>query len=1194
MKKLVPFALAATLLPGAALAPSLSSCNSGEGLLRAKIIENRSELIGGPVAMADVGDYLLENDQIRIAILGPRDSPAPGVFGGSIIDADRRRSRMGYEGGQGRDRFAETFPLANLIVPDATAMDIHVLDDGSSGEEARIRVEGDGQFLFEALAILRNRKEQLDLLYPNVRTHLRFRTDYVVRPGDRHVKLETTLFYTDEPPPSCAALVGCTLGCDYGYQQDAAGCPVCACSDRVDLDIASEPVNVFGKILGDSPGSVDPPAENRAGIVAGDFVFFGNQNDVFAPGPGFDEDSAVQTAANTGRNSFTKPLTFDFVAAAGGDVSYGYFTEGSGDAPAVVNVPIFASAATAFLAASKSCLLDSSDDDTCDKNRAFYYERYLVVGDGDVASVAEEMYRVRGTKTGTLRGQVLWETGEPAVNGHVFVFADPDEGRTFSSVSALADANRALRGDVGLLMAIDADLGEDRVQDGDFQGKLPPGSYLIVARNDEESATSKPERVTIQAGSETLAAPVLTLPATIDLRVTDEAGQYVPAKLTLITLDKKGASAEGDGLRKPYLGEGRLGSNGARFTDVTASGHGTFSVEPGRYKAIVSRGPEYGIFIDEAFEVASGAQHSIDALLAREVDTTGYLSADLHLHARTSFDSGMPLTKRVTTAAAEGLEVAIATDHDVETDYLPSVRELGLEPLLKTIVGGEITTLEQGHFIGFPLAYDELIVPTHGAYDWTCNTGEEILEGIRSGALPGSKVFTILAHPRDGFFGYNDQIGLDPYTGKRVPTLLEAENPVFRTATCSYDGMEILNGKRIDLIRTPTVREMVDWNRCRDAINKSQDKAALDTACPQISPWPPAPCAESEDVSVCRTRYRTKAAWLMDKRILERTPEEQAAEWSFSGTREDSKALCDDESFGLVEPDPATLDMPCAFRPGHVEDYFRFLERGMVRTQVASSDSHETAKEPGIPRTFIRSTTDSPMAAQTNDVTESLRGGHAFASYGPFVKATLDGKSYGDLVSSSEGKSLELLVEVQTASWFGVDRVEVYLNGELIRVIDSDAPKSAIVDVKGKVTFQVPARDSWIVVIAMGLKDENLLRPVSLDVPFGEVQLSKLASDAFGDIPGINALFTATPTVPDWSPVFPYAVTNAIFIDTNKNGRYDAPLPFPEYCSRPCDPNIPDADQCPEGQICLDGDKQCGLAVGGACDHRRVAVGPDR
>src|SRR3954466_7549133 len=150
-----------TILPLAflcALAPGLS-CNKGYGLLLAKPVEDRSELVGGPVAMADVGDFLLQNDQIKVNILGAKDSPGPGVFGGSIVDVDLRRDRLGFEGGGGHDRFAELFPVANLLVPTPQATQVTVLEDGSNGKEAAIRVEGLGAPLFEALGILHNRAD---------------------------------------------------------------------------------------------------------------------------------------------------------------------------------------------------------------------------------------------------------------------------------------------------------------------------------------------------------------------------------------------------------------------------------------------------------------------------------------------------------------------------------------------------------------------------------------------------------------------------------------------------------------------------------------------------------------------------------------------------------------------------------------------------------------------------------------------------------------------------------------------------------------------------------------------------------------------------------------------------------------------------------------------------------------------------
>src|SRR4051794_5549174 len=170
------------LLAGVLLGPAFSGCNDGRGLLRAKQIEQRNEVVGGPVAVADIGDYLLENDEIRVAILGAKDSPGPGVYGGSVVDIDRRRPREEFSNGGGHDRFSEMFPLANLLVPDVTTMDIKVLEDGSDGNEAAIRVEGDGEFLFEALSLLRDQAPALGLFFPFIHTRIRFQTDYILRP----------------------------------------------------------------------------------------------------------------------------------------------------------------------------------------------------------------------------------------------------------------------------------------------------------------------------------------------------------------------------------------------------------------------------------------------------------------------------------------------------------------------------------------------------------------------------------------------------------------------------------------------------------------------------------------------------------------------------------------------------------------------------------------------------------------------------------------------------------------------------------------------------------------------------------------------------------------------------------------------------------------------------------------------------
>lgn len=1231
MRTILPLALLVAIAPGL-------TCNDSYGVLLAKQVTNRDELVGGPVAMADVGDFLLQNDQIKVNILGAHDSQGPGLFGGSIVDVDVRRDRMGYADQQGHDRFAELFPVVNLLDPFPEAHistpSVRVLNDGSDGQEASIRVEADGSFMFQALAVLHEKRSLLSDIFPDVKTAFHFRTDYILRPGDKHITLQTTVIDTDvprtgcpdpttlcggaNPPPPCALATDCPGGgvcvdgfctsCENGLQGDANGCYTCDCAQPVALSNYTQPASVFGQIFGDTQTSSGPPV-HRAGVLGGDFVFFGNECDVFAPGVGFDTDKSVHDAFYANVNTFQQPLSYDFVSAAGGDVSYGYYTVGAEGGTPVVNMPLFTSAATAFLAAGNSCLFATTDDATCDVNRAWTYERYLAVGQGDVGSVSDEVWATRGTPTGTISGAVEWlENGEPALKAHVYVFSNAVPGKTYATVDELANSNLGAFGtlqdpakcppnqvwdgtclsDYGLVDAIDADVGIPIVEQGSFQATLPPGDYVMVARSQDGMGLSEPQSFHLDAGDEQTFVPLLVTPGTVQYLVTDEYGDAMPVKAQFIALDSKGNPLYGDGIRRVYLGDSRLG-NGNRAIDYSTNGSGTVTLEPGSYLFRASRGPEYGVY-EQSFTVGAGEVARIAGAVTHEVDTTGWMSTDMHLHATLSFDSGMALPQRVTTVADEGVELAVSTDHDFITDYGPTITSMLFQPFVATANGVEETTIEQGHFIGFPLTYDNTIVPTHGSHDPTCRTGGEILEGLDArGADPTYKPFKILAHPRDGFFGYMYQLGVDPYTMTRQLGTLEEDNPVFETATCDFDGMEVINGKRFDLVRTPTVAEVVDWNRCLANIRAVTDAAGLNNVCPDIIPGLPTPCQDGELFESCRARNRTLLAWTAMKNILTRTPSEQAAEWSFPASvgMVGGQPLCGVSQYGTAPVPRALAEQPCTYYSGQVDDYFHYLEHGMFRTQVSSSDSHESIHEPGYPRTYFQSPTDSTEALQTSDAVASLRAGHAVATYGPFVTASIGGKTFGEVAEAPSGGTASLDLKVQSADWFGVDRIEIYENGLIVKVINPTSKPEDIVDFEGTVQLDVPkGRDSWVVVIAMGLQDQNLMRPVSLDIPYGEIQISIITAQAFSLIPIVNTLFSPIPLMPDWFYIPAYAVTNPIFIDTDGNGKYDAPLPFPEFCSTSCNPSAAEGtpgNTCPTNQQCVPDKGQCGVIIPNTC-----------
>ena len=103
-----------------------------------------------------------------------------------------------------------------------------------------------------------------------------------------------------------------------------------------------------------------------------------------------------------------------------------------------------------------------------------------------------------------------------------------------------------------------------------------------------------------------------------------------------------------------------------------------------------SRGLEYTID-SQSITVGSGGTTNVSLSVKRVVDTRGYVSADFHIHSGKSFDSSLPLTDRVASFAAEGVEVMVSTDHDYITDYTPIIDNLELGAELNSIVGNELT-----------------------------------------------------------------------------------------------------------------------------------------------------------------------------------------------------------------------------------------------------------------------------------------------------------------------------------------------------------------------------------------------------------------------------------------------------------------------------------------------------------------------
>src|SRR5205823_13622527 len=102
------------------------------------------------------------------------------------------------------------------------------------------------------------------------------------------------------------------------------------------------------------------------------------------------------------------------------------------------------------------------------------------------------------------------------------------------------------------------------------------------------------------------------------------------------------------------------------------------------------------------------------------------------------------MQERMVTLAGEGIELAIATDHNRQIDYETAAVKHGVRKYFTPVVGNEVTT-PVGHFNIFPVPAGEEI-PDFKLKDWA-----GIFDSIHQ-RRPARVV--ILNHPRDIHSGF--------------------------------------------------------------------------------------------------------------------------------------------------------------------------------------------------------------------------------------------------------------------------------------------------------------------------------------------------------------------------------------------------------------------------------------------------------
>ncbi len=947
----------------------------------------------------------------------------------------------------------------------------------------------------------------------------------------------------------------------------------------------------------------DVPLDRKPGYVAGDMALFGSSLMSFAPGIGFEIDAQYRLGFLRGRNALKSPLSFDFLCGTGDGVSYGYFSKEGAVLFPFATESLTGSVTHGLNCLQDSSDDATCDDvpfvqftrylsvgegDIASASRAIHELRGTKTGelsglvmDGKTAHpvTRADVYAIADPCDPANCIQV------PAVCGSFPTYED--------LVAAARECTREPGNPDGRsLMATQfrTDAAAESRPEGRFNGSLIPGAYWLVARIGK-GPLSAPARVVVSEGRTTRVALSLPEAGRLTYRALDEAGRPVGVRVTVghcfpechtsadcpegqpcdaeFQCRPPTCASDGEcdadetctdghcacasrlmaGEPREELGDGYMSDRKAAMA-MSADGTGEIILPPGRYDVVFSHGFESEIDSREVV-LSPGRTEYIGAYVPRVVDTRGWASVDQHVHTAGSSDAATKLGDRLTTAVADGLDVMAITDHDFITNPVPLARQMHLENRVLTLPGEEVTTLDISHLIGWPLkwAADQ---SAGGALNWTGKTPREIFAWMRSRGLFGADdTLVTIPHPRGGMSSYYDVYSQSPFDLTLNPGSIQKSTPLLVPANFAqeYDLVEVLNSKRLDITRMPTYDEVERYNVLERKVLASVQELPREKLLARMAP-------PSREIL---------------REMLTRTPAEQEALHSFVPTASCSMpsscaadADCKDgkkcsPGLNLCKKPCATVGdcdagydcldaycslppgMPCDSVKGMTEDWLRMLDYGIFKPGVGGSDVHGIANyEIGCLRNYVRVPTDDPAAIDAHDLIHAYRRGNSFATWGPFVDVSVDGKGPGETAVLDGRTSVPLRVRVQKPSWFDVSRVEVLRNGVLEYVWDVDAadpkfriavPSHGVVALDATVDVS-PGQDSWFVVFAMGVKGKAM-NPVYGSSELPPVYLGDLFSSMLGSLPLALPAYIVSPRVPVYYPQFPFAVTNPVFLDVD-------------------------------------------------------------
>jgi hypothetical protein len=370
--------------------------------------------------------------------------------------------------------------------------------------------------------------------------------------------------------------------------------------------------------------------------------------------------------------------------------------------------PFTASALTSILSELGPILAPFGPPTNLSSGDTLTHRRTLAVGP-DLASLTAHWNAQRGVSTTTVGGTVT-AGGAPVAGARVHLL----DGENLETI-AFTDASGAWTAEVRATAPVAVATGRGHGEWLDLpagSGWVAPYAHPEVAAQVLDTLENGAEAVPFAEGygvSEPVAATADTAlelgqPGTLSVTIADGGPAVVRVDFA------SGDPVSVDRARVP----GRPG--GAAIVGYVADGALDIPVEPGDYLVTVHRGLTHEA-VQQAVSITSGEATALSAELPLVVAPAGMLALDPHSHASPSGDGEIPMSHRLLTMAANGVQVHFGTDHDHVADYRPLLAPLGIDGWLTSVVANEASPVLRGHTNVYPVE-PEPGVPNAGAPRW--------------------------------------------------------------------------------------------------------------------------------------------------------------------------------------------------------------------------------------------------------------------------------------------------------------------------------------------------------------------------------------------------------------------------------------------------------------------------------------------